>query len=168
MGFADKQDNARGGPSSFHHVSELPAKLRLEWLLKHFSPRLVRAAYAFINGFLTIGLLALLAVITAARLSFHHSVRPHISSSFRPERKPPVHAIPSWGTLLDSSAATLPSRLRRQPAHLSACTRASMAANPGRCAFALGHRCTDGFVPGEPSACRSYDSYCFAWHHRAT
>jgi CBS domain-containing membrane protein len=84
MSFADKQDNARGGPSSFQHVGELLAKLRLEWLSEHFSPRLVRAAYVFINGFVTIGLLALLAVITGSPFVFHHSVRPHISSSFRP------------------------------------------------------------------------------------
>ncbi len=44
----------------------------------------------------------------------------------------------------------------------------SYLANPGRCAFALGHRCTDGFVPGELTACRSYDPYCFAGDHRAT
>ena len=84
MSFADKQDNARGGPSSFQHVGELLAKLRLEWLLKHFSPRLVRAAYVFINGFVTIGLLPCSPLLRAARLSFHHSVRPRISSSFRP------------------------------------------------------------------------------------
>ena len=70
MSFADKQDNARGGPSSFQHVGELLAKLRLEWLLEHFSPRLVRAAYVFINGFVTIGLLALLAVITGSPFVF--------------------------------------------------------------------------------------------------
>ncbi|MGB6975361.1 MAG: HPP family protein [Terracidiphilus sp.] len=42
----------------------LVGKLRLDWLLHHFPPRLVRAIYVSINGFVTIGLLALLALIT--------------------------------------------------------------------------------------------------------
>jgi CBS-domain-containing membrane protein len=39
-------------------------KLRLEWLLHHFSPRLVRSLYVFVNGFVTIGVLALLALVS--------------------------------------------------------------------------------------------------------
>lgn len=48
----------------FDHVLTLVRKFRLDWLLRHFPPRLVRAIYVFINGFITIGLLALLAFIT--------------------------------------------------------------------------------------------------------
>jgi CBS domain-containing membrane protein len=66
----NKQNHAKAGPGSFHHVGKLLANLRLEWLLQHFSPRLVRAAYVFINGFITIGLLALLAVITGSPFVF--------------------------------------------------------------------------------------------------
>ena len=62
-----------------------------------------------------------------ARLSFHRSAQLRISSSFPHWRKPPARAIPSWGTLLDSSAAMLPLRLRWPRARLSACTPASMA-----------------------------------------
>ena len=39
-------------------------KLRLEWLLHHFPPRLIWSAYVFINGFISIGVLALLALVT--------------------------------------------------------------------------------------------------------
>jgi CBS domain-containing membrane protein len=43
------------------HIVPLLHRLRLDWLLQHFPPRLVRSAYVFVNGFITIGLLALLA-----------------------------------------------------------------------------------------------------------
>lgn len=48
----------------FDHILTLLGKLRLEWLLRHFPPRVVRAIYVFVNGFVTIALLALLALIT--------------------------------------------------------------------------------------------------------
>ncbi len=52
------------------HVLELMERLRLAWLLKHLPPRLVWAAYLFINGFMTIALLALLAVATRTPFVF--------------------------------------------------------------------------------------------------
>jgi CBS domain-containing membrane protein len=39
-------------------------RLRLDWLLLHFPPRLVRSVYVFVNGFVTIGMLALLALVS--------------------------------------------------------------------------------------------------------
>lgn len=48
----------------FDHVLTLIQKFRLDWLLRHFQPRIVRAIYVFINGFVTIGLLALLAFLS--------------------------------------------------------------------------------------------------------
>lgn len=39
-------------------------RLRLDWLMLHFPPRLVRSAYVFVNGFVTIALLALLALVS--------------------------------------------------------------------------------------------------------
>jgi len=39
-------------------------KLRLDWLLHHFSPRLVRSLYVFVNGFITIGVLAVLTLVS--------------------------------------------------------------------------------------------------------
>ena len=44
------------------HVRALFESLRLNWLLQRFPPRLVRALYVFVNSFLTIGALALLAL----------------------------------------------------------------------------------------------------------
>lgn len=44
--------------------------LRLTWLLKHFPPLLIWTAYVFVNGFVTIALLALLAVVTESAFVF--------------------------------------------------------------------------------------------------
>ncbi|MGH9736702.1 MAG: HPP family protein [Candidatus Acidiferrales bacterium] len=46
------------------HIFSLVRRLRLTWLLDHFPPRLVRSAYVFINGFITIALLALVALVS--------------------------------------------------------------------------------------------------------
>ena len=51
----------RAGPD---HVLSLLRRLRLDWLLHHFPPRLVRSLYVFVNGFITIGVLALLALVS--------------------------------------------------------------------------------------------------------
>lgn len=46
------------------HVGSLLKRLRLSWLVRRFPPRLVRAIYVFVNSFLTIGALALLAWVS--------------------------------------------------------------------------------------------------------
>ena len=46
------------------HILSLLRRLRLDWLLHHFPPRLVRSLYVFVNGFVTIGVLALLALVS--------------------------------------------------------------------------------------------------------
>lgn len=46
------------------HVRTLLQRLRLHWLVQHFPPRLVRAIYVFVNSFVTIGALALLAFVS--------------------------------------------------------------------------------------------------------
>jgi CBS domain-containing membrane protein len=46
------------------HILSLLRRLRLDWLLHHFPPRLVRSFYVFANGFVTIGVLALLAFVS--------------------------------------------------------------------------------------------------------
>lgn len=46
------------------HVVSLLRRLRLDWLLQHFPPRLVQSVYVFVNGFITIGVLALLALVS--------------------------------------------------------------------------------------------------------
>jgi CBS-domain-containing membrane protein len=50
----------RSAPDPFRLLS----RLRLDWLLRHFPPRFVMAVYVFINGFITIALLALLALVS--------------------------------------------------------------------------------------------------------
>lgn len=52
------------------HVFGLLERLRLGWLLKHFPPHLVWTMYVFINGFVTIALLAILAVVTHTSFVF--------------------------------------------------------------------------------------------------
>ncbi len=46
------------------HIVSFFRKLRLDWLLLHFPPRLVRSLYVFVNGFVSIGLLAVLALVS--------------------------------------------------------------------------------------------------------
>jgi CBS domain-containing membrane protein len=46
------------------HIFSFFRRLRLDWLLLHFPPRLVRSVYVFVNGFVTIGVLALLALVS--------------------------------------------------------------------------------------------------------
>ena len=66
----DKHNHASATHSNFEHVAVLLAHMRLQWLLQHFPPRLVWAVYVCINGFITIGLLALLALFTGSPFVF--------------------------------------------------------------------------------------------------
>lgn len=50
--------------SGADHALAFLRRARLDWLTGHFPPRLVRSVYVFVNGFVTIGLLALLALVT--------------------------------------------------------------------------------------------------------
>ncbi len=52
------------------HVAVLLARLRLAWLLNHFPSRAVWSVYMLVNGFLTIALLAMLAVVTGSPFVF--------------------------------------------------------------------------------------------------
>lgn len=52
------------GHGGTDHVLSLLLRVRLDWLLHHFPPRIVRSLYVFVNGFLTIGVLALLALVS--------------------------------------------------------------------------------------------------------
>jgi CBS-domain-containing membrane protein len=66
----DKQNHASAMHGSFEHVPVLLAHLRLEWLLQHFPTRVVWAVYVCINSFITIGLLAMLALFTGSPFVF--------------------------------------------------------------------------------------------------
>lgn len=65
-----KQNAAPLERTSFEHVAILLAHLRLGRLLQRFPPRLVWAAYVGVNGFITIALLALLALATGSPFVF--------------------------------------------------------------------------------------------------
>ncbi len=69
------------------HVLSLLRRLRLDWLLSHFPPRIVRSLYVFVNGFVTIGLLALLAFVTEIHLCFHRLDPPRTLLFFSPLAK---------------------------------------------------------------------------------
>ncbi len=64
------QTDVKGRSGSIDHVPALLAHLRLRWLLQHFPARVVWAIYVCINGFITIGLLALLALLTGSPFVF--------------------------------------------------------------------------------------------------
>ena len=66
----NNQNQVNGSSGSIEHVSVLLAHLRLEWFLQHFPARVVWAIYVCINGFITIGLLALLALLTGSPFVF--------------------------------------------------------------------------------------------------
>ncbi len=66
----DKQNQVSATHGSFEHIPALLAHLRLDWLLQHFPSRVVWAVYVCINGFITIGLLALLALFTGSPFVF--------------------------------------------------------------------------------------------------
>jgi len=57
-------ESPNGERSSADHVLAFLRRARLDWLMDHFPPRLVRSIYVLVNGFVTIGLLALLALVS--------------------------------------------------------------------------------------------------------
>lgn len=59
-----KADSLTEERSPHDHIFFFLQRLRLDWLLHRFPRRLVRSVYVFVNGFLTIGLLALLALVS--------------------------------------------------------------------------------------------------------
>jgi CBS domain-containing membrane protein len=65
-----RNQGARDSSGGFEHVAVLLGRLKLAWLLRHFPPRLVWALYVLVNGFLTIALLAMLAVVTDSPFVF--------------------------------------------------------------------------------------------------
>ena len=68
---SDDQDTLRQQRQrGIEHVGVLLGHLKLEWLLHRFPPRLVWALYVLINGFITIALLAVLALFTKSPFVF--------------------------------------------------------------------------------------------------
>lgn len=58
-----KRDSTVRENAGSDQILLLLRRVRLDWLLHQFSPRLVRSIYVFVNGFITIGLLTLLALM---------------------------------------------------------------------------------------------------------
>jgi CBS-domain-containing membrane protein len=65
-----RQQASGNNSGGFEHVAVLLGHLRLEWLLRRFSPRLVWSLYVLVNGFITIALLAMLALATNSPFVF--------------------------------------------------------------------------------------------------
>jgi CBS domain-containing membrane protein len=59
-----KQGSSPQRHTGSDQVVALLRRVRLEWLLHHFPARLVQSVYVFVNGFVTIGVLALLALVS--------------------------------------------------------------------------------------------------------
>jgi hypothetical protein len=112
MTLINEHHDARAEHNGFEHVGALLKHMRMEWLLQHFPPRLVWAVYVCVNGFITIGLLGLLALLTGSPFVFPSLGPLRISFSFPHWLKSPARVMPSWGTQLDSSAAIPLLRLR--------------------------------------------------------
>jgi CBS domain-containing membrane protein len=70
MTLANEHHGARTEHNGFEHVGALLTHMRMQWLLQHFPPRLVWAVYVCINGFINIGLLSLLALLTGSPFVF--------------------------------------------------------------------------------------------------
>ena len=70
MTLVNEHHDARVEHNGFEHVGVLLTHMRMEWLLQHFPPRLIWAIYVCINGFITIGLLGLLALLTGSPFVF--------------------------------------------------------------------------------------------------
>jgi CBS domain-containing membrane protein len=70
MTLVKEHHDARAEHSGFEHVGALLTHMRMEWLLQHFPPRLVWAVYVCVNGFITIGLLGMLALLTGSPFVF--------------------------------------------------------------------------------------------------
>lgn len=67
----DSADGLGGSrPAGFEHVAPFLRHLRLDGLLQRFPERLVWTVYVFINGFISIGLLAVVALVTDSPFVF--------------------------------------------------------------------------------------------------
>jgi CBS domain-containing membrane protein len=70
MTLVNEHHDALPEHNGFEHVGILLTHMRMEWLLQRFPPRLVWAVYVCVNGFITIGLLGLLALLTGSPFVF--------------------------------------------------------------------------------------------------
>jgi len=150
------------------HIRPLLQRLRLNWLLQRFPPRLVRALYVFVNSFLTIGALALLALVSRNPFVFPSLGPTAYLLFFTPLFKglqPAKHDFRSrhrahlrlWGFRCHG---------RRSPAVRNA-PRYLLAANPGGGSLTGGHGRLHGSVRSQPSTSRSHNTDRFSRDHLA-
>ena len=127
MTLVNEHHDAPAEHNGFEHVGVLLRRTRMEWLLQHFPARLVWAIYVCVNGFITIGLLGLLAFLTGSPFVFPSLGPTAYLFSFPHWLKSPARVIPSWGTQLDSSVGTLRLPLRLPRVRLLVSAPVSMA-----------------------------------------
>ena len=126
------------------HILSLLRRLRLDWLLHHFPPRLVRSLYVFVNGFITIGVLALLALLSRNPFVFPSLGPTAYLLFFSPLAKTssPRNTI---SATLSGSSVVMPRSLSQAPERYRlGYIRYLLANNPGGGSFALGHRRVHG------------------------
>jgi hypothetical protein len=169
MTSVNEHNDARAEYSSFEHVSVLLAHMRLEWLLKHFPPRLVWGCLC-LRKRLRHHRIARLAgpsywqpvCLSIARSDCVSVLLFPASGSFQPAQ---YHPRARYRTDLWLC------RLRNYGSLQAAFWRASRCPRPksaGRCAFAFSYGRAHGSVPGKPSACGSDDPHRFARYHFPT
>lgn len=64
------EERQRHGLFEPHVIRGMVERLRIQWLLRRFDERKVWAAFMFVNGFITIGLLSLVALVTGTPFVF--------------------------------------------------------------------------------------------------
>lgn len=151
------------------HVIFLLRKLRLDWLQRHFPPRLVRSMYVFVNGFITIGVLALLALVSRNPFVFP-SLGPTayllffspLTKASSPRNTIFGHAIGllcGYGAFVVTGAGTVPFGVH--PGIFS-------GPESWRPRFALGDRRIHGSFGRQPSTCWGHDANRFSRDHLET
>jgi CBS domain-containing membrane protein len=101
MILANEHHDVRAEHNGIEHVRVLLTHMRMEWLLQHFPSRLVWALYVCMNGFITIGLLGLLALLTGSPFVFPSLGPTAYLFFFSPLARVSSPVIPSLGTQSD-------------------------------------------------------------------
>ena len=146
--------------TDFEHVAALFTHLRMTWLLKHLPPRLAWSVYVGVNGFATIGLLGLLALVTGSPFVFP-SLGPTAYLFFF---SPLAEASSSRNAILrPRHRAHLRLRGLRGHVRLRANLRRSWGSpsskSSGGSSCSFDYRYSDGALPSESSSRRRNDAH---------
>ena len=169
MTLMNKHHDARAEHNGFEHVGVLLTHMRMEWLLQHFPPRLVWAVYVCVNGFITIGLLGLLALLTGSPFVFPSLGPTAYLFFFSPlaEVSSPRNTILGHAIGLICGYAAFALAVASSPP-FGMQPRSPWPQVAGCCALALGYWGAHGTLAGKSSARRCDDSHRFARHHLST